>query len=323
MIIGYNRRNKGLVMNKNSSISILGSSGMVGSSIKRKLQQEGYSNIYGTSSSTCNLIKTHSLYGEWNGFDNHQYVYMAAAKVGGIQANLDDPVGFGHENMMIILNTLKAAKECNVKKLLYLGSSCIYPAECRQPMREQDILTGPFEKTNATYAFSKAFGIEMCKAYNSQYNTNYIACQPCNIFGPGDNFDPQKSHVVAALLRKFHIAKEQGDKEVVCWGTGEARRELLYVDDLADACLFLMENYNEKDGFVNVGMGFDHSVKQLAEMVRRIVGYKGEIKWDVSKPSGMARKLLNVEKMIHLGWNYKTSLETGLIKTYEWWKKTL
>ena len=310
-------------MEKNSPISVLGSSGMVGSAIVRKLRSEGFTNIFGNRSKTCNLIHPHSLYGEWNGFDNHDYVYFSAARVGGIQANLDDPVGFGHDNMMMILNTLKAAKDCNVKKLLYLGSSCIYPAECRQPMREIDFLSGPFEPTNLTYAFSKAFGIELCKAYNKQYGTNFISCQPSNIFGPGDNFDPQKSHVVAALLRKFHIAKENGDKEVVCWGTGEARRELLYVDDLADACLFLMENYNEKDDFINVGYGFDYTIKEIAEMVKRIVGYKGEIKWDTSKPNGMMRKVLDTSKMLKLGWNWKTSLETGLIKTYEWWKKTL
>jgi GDP-L-fucose synthase len=304
-------------MQKNDSISILGSTGLVGSSITRLIKERGYSNLFPLSSKSCDLI-TDGLLDQWK-FDNHDYVILSAAKVGGIQANLDDPVGFGHDNMQIILNVLKAAHMRNVKKLLYLGSSCIYPAKCNQPMTEDMFMTGPFEPTNEMYAFAKAFGLELCQAYNKQYNTNFISAMPCNIYGVGDNFDPKHSHVVSALIQKFHNAKINGDREVTCWGDGTARRELLYVDDLADACLFLMDNYEEKDSFINVGTGEDYTIRELAETVRDIVGFNGEIKWDSSRPNGMMRKLLDVSKIRKLGWHHKTSLRDGLEKTYNWW----
>lgn len=307
-------------MENNNSISILGSTGLVGSSILRLLQSRGYTRLYPLSSKICDLMTNNLLDYQWK-FDNHNYVYFSAALVGGIQANLDNPVGFGHDNMQIILNVLKAAHKSNVKKLLYLGSSCIYPAKCNQPMTEDMFMTGPFEPTNESYAFAKAFGLKLCQAYNRQYNCNFISAMPCNIFGIGDNFDPKHSHVVSALIQKFHNAKVNGDTEVTCWGTGEARRELLYVDDLADACLFLMDNYEEKDSFINVGTGEDYTIKEIAETVRDIVGFNGTVTWDSSKPNGMMKKLLDVKKIHKLGWYHKTSLRDGLEKTYNWWLK--
>ena len=306
-------------MNKSDSISVLGSTGLVGAAIVKHLQEVGYANLYPNSSKICNLLNSDDLNLHWNAIDNHTYCFFAAAKVGGIKANMDDPVGFGHDNMQIILNVLKAAKVQSVKKLLYMGSSCIMPAACEQPMKEEHFMTGPFEPTNEMYAFSKAFGVRLCQSYNKQYGTNFISCQPCNIYGIGDNFDPNHSHVVSALIQKFHKAKMIGDKEVVCWGTGEARREILYVDDLADASIFLMNNYEEKDSFINVGTGEDHSIKELAETVRDIVGYTGEILWDTSKPNGMLRKLLDVSKIHKLGWHHTTALKDGIEKTYNWW----
>lgn len=307
-------------MQKNDSISILGSTGLVGSSILRLLQSRGYNNLYPLSSKTCDLMSNNLLDYQWK-FENHDYVYFSAALVGGIQANLDNPVGFGHDNMQIILNVLKAAHKTNVKKLLYLGSSCIYPAKCNQPMSEDMFMSGPFEPTNETYAFAKSFGLTLCQAYNKQYNCNFISAMPCNIYGIGDHFNTTNSHVLSALITKFHNAKVNGAKEVTCWGTGEARREFLYVDDLADACLFLMDNYGEKDSFINVGTGEDYTIKELAETVREIVGFSGDILWDHSRSNGMMRKLLNVEKIQKMGWSHKVSLRDGIEKTYKWWNK--
>lgn len=307
-------------MENNDSISILGSTGLVGSSILRLLQSRGYTHLYPLSSKTCNLMTNNLLDYQWK-FDNHNYVYFSAALVGGIQANLDNPVGFGHDNMQIILNVLKAAHKSNVKKLLYLGSSCIYPAKCNQPMSEDMFMSGPFEPTNESYAFAKAFGLRLCQAYNRQYNCNFISAMPCNIYGIGDHFNTTNSHVLSALITKFHNAKVNGAKEVTCWGTGEARREFLYVDDLAAACLFLMDNYEEKDSFINVGTGEDYTIKELAETIRDIVGFNGTIAWDSSKPNGMMKKLLDVSKIHKLGWRHQTSLIDGLEKTYNWWLK--
>jgi GDP-L-fucose synthase len=304
-------------MDKNSSICVLGGRGLVGSSILRKLNILGCS-AYAPTSHDVDLLDQNQLYDKWL-YNDCDKVFFSAAKVGGIQANINQPVEFGIINTQIILNVLHAAHRRGVSKLLFMGSSCIMPAKCEQPMKEDYFMTGPFEPTNEMYAFAKAFGVKLCQAYNKQYHTNFISCQPCNIYGQGDSFDPNNSHVVSALIQKFHNAKMNGDKEVICWGTGEARREVLYVDDLAAASVFLMDNYEEKDNFINVGTGEDHSISELAYAVRDIVEFKGDIRWDTSKPNGMMRKLLDVSKIHKLGWHHTTSLKDGIEKTYKWW----
>lgn len=304
-------------MDTKSSICVLGGRGLVGSAIIRNLEQLGCI-PYAPTSQKVNLFYLDEIYDAWlsNKCDK---VFFSAAKVGGIQANINQPVQFGVINTQIILNVLHAAHLHGVSKLLFMGSSCIMPAKCDQPMKEEYFMTGPFEPTNEMYALAKAFGVKLCQAYNKQYGTNFISCQPCNIYGIGDNFDPEHSHVISALIRKFHNAKINGEREVICWGTGEARREVLYVDDLAAASVFLMDNYEEKDSFINVGTGEDNSIKELSELVRDIVGFNGDIKWDTSKSNGMMRKLLDVSKIHKLGWHHTTSLRDGLEKTYKWW----
>lgn len=307
-------------MNKLDSISVLGSTGLVGSAIVRHLQKEGYKNLHPSSSKICNLLDPSSINLHWKTTDNHRYCFFSAAYVGGIFANINDPIGFGMINMRIILNTLQAAADHNVEKLLFLGSSCIYPKDISIPIKETDLLTGILEPTNETYALSKIIGLKLCQSYN-KIGKNFISCMPCNIFGPGDTFHPDKSHVMAALIRKFHIAKEEKSAYVENYGTGDVRREHLYVDDVASACEFLMKNYEEKDSFINIGMGVDYSIREISEMVQEIVGFNGDVRWNSSFPSGMPRKLLDVSKMNKLGWTYKTSLREGIEKTYNWWLK--
>jgi GDP-L-fucose synthase len=256
-----------------------------------------------------------------------EYVFLAAAKVGGIVANRDYPADFIYQNLQIQNNVIHSSYLTGVRKLLFLGSSCIYPKFAPQPMKEEHLLTGELEKTNEPYAIAKIAGIKMCQSYNRQYGTNFIACMPTNLYGPNDNFDLESSHVLPAIIRKFHEAKENKSKKIILWGTGLPKREFLYVDDLADACIFLMKKYNpgKKENekgeiFLNIGTGKDLSIKELANIVKEAVNYQGEIIYDTSKPDGAPRKLLDVSKINNLGWKYKIGLETGIRKTYEWYK---
>lgn len=247
-----------------------------------------------------------------------EYVFLAAAKVGGIVANQTYPADFIYGNLMMQNNIIHQAFLHGVKKLLFLGSSCIYPRECPQPIKEEYLLSGPLEETNKAYAVAKIAGIIKCQSYNRQHGTNFISVMPTNLYGPNDTFDLKNSHVLPALLRKFHEAKIRGDREAVVWGTGSAKREFLHVDDLADACLFLMNNYNNND-IINIGTGEDYSIKELAELIKKIVGFNGEIAWDKSKPDGTPRKLLNVSRLHNLGWQHQIELEEGLRSYYQWY----
>lgn len=307
-------------MEKHSKIYIAGHRGLVGSAIKRKLEQKGYSNLIYRTSGELDLRNQQAVE-EFFKTEKPDYVFLAAAKVGGIHANNTYPAEFIYDNLTIQTNVIHSAYLYKAKKILFLGSSCIYPKFAPQPMKEEHLLTGELESTNEPYAIAKIAGIKMCQAYNRQYGTNYICVMPTNLYGPNDNFDLENSHVLSALIRKFHEAKIQNKLEVEVWGTGKPRREFLYVDDLADACLFLMENYNYKDigAFVNIGTGEDLTIKELAETIKRIVGYKGEMVFNTKKPDGTPRKLLDVTRIKNLGWQAKTSLEDGIKSTYEWY----
>lgn len=304
-------------MFKYDNILVLGSRGMVGSGIVSELRKNGYDNIYTPGRLELDLMSIDSM-NEYFSKNIIDYVFFAAARVGGIKANMDFPATFGHENMQMILNVFEVCTYYKVIKMLFLGSSCIYPRDCPQPMKEEHLLSGKFEPTNEMYAFSKAFGIRLCEAYNKQYKTNFISCQPPNIFGPGDNYNPERSHVVAGLIRRFHEAKVNNLKSVTCWGTGSARRELMHVSDLAKACVFLMNNYNSND-FINVGTNKDCSIKELSEIIASVVGYTGEILWDNTKPDGMPKKLMDSSKINNLGWKSSVGIKEGLINAYDWW----
>lgn len=302
-------------MNKDSKIYIAGHRGMVGSAILRKLKNEGYSNFIVRTSKELNLINQTevSLFFET---EKPEYVFLAAAKVGGIQANNLYRADFLYENLMIQNNVIHSSYQNNVKKLLFLGSSCIYPKLAPQPLKEAYLLTGLLETTNEPYAIAKIAGIKLCENYKKQYGCDFISVMPTNLFGPNDNYDLQNSHVLPALLRKFHEAKQNNEEFVEVWGTGTPKREFLHVDDLADACFFLMENYSENE-FLNIGTGQDISIKELAILIQEIVGYKGSIKWNTSKPDGTPRKLLDVSKLSSLGWKYSISLEKGIKEVYK------
>jgi GDP-L-fucose synthase len=306
-------------MNQNSKIFIAGRNGLVGSSIENGFRKRGYNNIIGLSSKLLDLRNQKDVE-EYFDSENPEYVVLAAAKVGGILANIKAPAEFLYDNLMIQNNIIHNAYKHNVKKLMFLGSSCIYPRLAPQPMKEEYFLDGKVEPTNEGYAIAKIAGMKLCEMYNRQYNTNFISVMPCNIYGIGDNFHPDKSHVVAGLIRKFHEAKVKQTAKVEVWGTGNARRELLYNEDLADACLFLFENYKGND-FFNVGSGRDISIRELAYMIRDIVDYRGDIIFDTSKPDGMPQKLLDVTKLKDAGWVYKTDLQEGIKITYEWYLK--
>lgn len=302
-------------MNKNSKIFIAGHRGMVGSAIVRKLQIEGYTNLIFRTSKELDLrqqIAVNDFFSE----EKPEYVFLAAAKVGGIQANNSYRAEFLYDNLILQTNVIHAAYKYGVKKLLFLGSSCIYPKLAPQPLTEDSLLTGLLEPTNEPYAIAKIAGIKMCESYRDQYGANFISAMPTNLYGPNDNYDLNNSHVLPALLRKFHEAKLNQAPEVVVWGTGSPLREFLHVDDLAEACLFLMQFYNEK-GFVNVGSGTDVSIKELALLIKKIVGYNGELTFDTSKPDGTPRKLMDVTKLKNLGWSYKISLEEGIRSVYQ------
>jgi GDP-L-fucose synthase len=301
-------------MKKEDRIYIAGHNGMVGSSIFRKLEQEGFTNLITRSSKELNLINQADVQAFFEE-NKPDYVFLAAAKVGGIQANNTYKGDFLYDNLMIQTNVIHAAHAHHVKKLLFLGSSCIYPKFAHQPISEDSLLTGTLEPTNEPYAIAKIAGIKLCDAYRDQYGSNFISAMPTNLYGPNDNYDLSNSHVLPAMIRKFHEAKNNGAGEVVVWGTGTPMREFLYVDDLAEACFFLMENYNEP-GAINVGTGSDITIADLAHLVRKIVGFEGEIVFDTSKPDGTPKKQLDVSRINQLGWKATTELEAGIRKAY-------
>lgn len=305
-------------MDKNSVIYVAGHNGLVGSAIVRELTEQGYNNIITVSSREYDLRiqkRVHELFYNFR----PEYVFLAAAKVGGILANSTKKANFIYDNLMIQTNIIDKAYQYGAKKLLFLGSSCIYPKLAHVPITESALLTGALEPTNDAYAIAKIAGIKMCQAYRQQYNFNAISLMPTNLYGPNDNFHETYSHVLPALIRRFHLAKMQDDKEIVCWGDGSPMREFLHVDDLAKACVFLMNKYNDEE-IINVGTGVDVTIKHLAEMIAEIVDYKGNIVWDTSKPNGTMRKVLNVDKINALGWKAETTLREGIQLTYEWYK---
>lgn len=301
-------------MNKDSKIYVAGHAGMVGSAICRRLKAENYVNICTKSHKELDLTRQSEVE-DFFAIEKPEYVFLAAAKVGGIIANSRHGADFMYDNMILEMNVIHSAWKNGCKKLMFLGSSCIYPRLAPQPMKEDCLLTSSLEKTNEAYALAKISGLKYCEYLNVQYGTDYISVMPTNLYGPNDNYHPEHSHVLPALIRRFHEAKVSGAKEVVCWGTGAPLREFLYVDDLADACVFLMNNYSGNET-VNLGTGKELSIKQLTELVAKVVGYTGKISWDSTKPDGTPRKLLDVSKLSSLGWHYKTELEDGIRLTY-------
>ena len=311
-------------MDKNAKIYVAGHRGMVGSAIVRKLQDQGYSNIIVRTSKELDLRRqadTESFFSS----EKPDYVFLAAAKVGGIIANNTYKAEFIYTNLVIASNVIHASYKSGVKKLLNLGSSCIYPKHAPQPMTEDHLLTGLLEPTNEPYAIAKIAAIKLCRYFNEQYGTNYISVMPTNLYGTHDNFDLKTSHVLPALIRKFHEAKKHKNESVVLWGTGTPRREFLYVDDLADACVHLMQRYDYREigEFVNVGTGEDITINDLAECVRRVSAFEGKIIWDTTKPDGTPRKLLNVSKISTLGWRHKIELEEGIRNVYQWYVRSI
>jgi GDP-L-fucose synthase len=306
-------------VDKGSSIFVTGASGMVGQSLVRRLRRDGYTNLLTPRSNEVDL-RDQAAVEHFFAANKIDYVFHLAGHIGGIGASVAYPVEFLSENMMISLHTINAARAAKVKKLLYLSSSCVYPRDCPQPMREDAILTGPFEPTNEGYAIAKIAAMKLCEYSNREYGTNFMNLMPCNLYGFGDHFEPEKSHVVSALIYKFHLAKTKKFPSVEVWGTGATRRELLFVDDLADAILFFMVNHDFKDtgSFVNIGLGEDIAINDLASMVKNIVGYDGEIVFDPSKPDGMPQKLMDVTLAAKLGWRAKVGIEEGLKRTYDW-----
>jgi GDP-L-fucose synthase len=303
-------------MARTAKIFVAGHRGLVGSALIRALRTAGFTNIITRSHHELDLRDQQAVF-NFFAAQRPDYVFLAAAKVGGILANRDHPAEFIYDNLMIEANVIQAAYRFGVKKLLFLGSSCIYPRMAPQPICEEYLLTGELETTNYAYAIAKIAGIKMCQAYNEQYGTKFISVMPTNLYGPYDNFDEQSSHVLPALLRKFHLAKVQNAPEVVLWGTGTPYREFLHVDDLAQACLFLMESYDGAE-IINIGTGTDVQIRELAELIKELVGYTGEIVWDTSKPDGTPRKLLNVERLRALGWTAQIPLQEGISTTYAW-----
>jgi len=303
-------------MNKTDKIYIAGHRGLVGSAIIRNLEKNGYNNFVLRTSKELNLTNQADV-NQFFETEKPDYVFLAAAKVGGIHANDTYPADFIRVNLQIQTNVIDAAYRNNTKKLLFLGSSCIYPKLAPQPMKEEHLLTGELEPTNEWYAIAKIAGIKMCQAYKKQYGFNAVSLMPTNLYGPGDNFNLENSHVMPALIRKFHDAKVQNKESVEVWGTGTPKREFLHVDDMADATVFLMNNYDGEQ-FVNVGVGNDVSIKELAEIVKETVGYDGELKFDSSKPDGVPRKLLDVEKLNEAGWRAKIDFREGVKATYQW-----
>lgn len=302
-------------MQKESRIYIAGHRGMVGSAILRLLKKNGYQNLLVATSKELDLTNQQAV-GAFFKKHKPEYVFMAAAKVGGIVANNTYCAEFLYDNLMIEANVTHASHEYNVNKMLFLGSSCIYPKLAPQPLKEEYLLQGFLEQTNEPYAISKIAGIKLCEAYRDQYGSNFISAMPTNLYGPNDKYDLETSHVLPALLRKFHSAKKNGKKEVILWGSGKPRREFMHVDDVAEACLFLMNSYNER-AFVNIGVGYDVSIRELAEQIAKITGFQGAIVLDSAKPDGTPRKLMDVSKLHNLGWKHSIELEDGIRSVYE------
>jgi len=304
-------------MKKNERIYVAGHTGLAGSAIMRRLQGEGYSGLITRTHGELDL-SSQSAVNEFFSEARPDYVFLAAARVGGIQANSNFPAEFIYSNLSIQTNIIHAAWKNNVKKLLFLGSSCIYPKFARQPIKEEYLLTGTLEPTNECYAIAKIAGIKMSQAYRRQYGFNAISVMPTNLYGPGDNFDLENSHVLPALLRKFHEAKINNQNLVIIWGSGTPRREFLHVDDLADACVFLMQHYNQEE-IINVGSGKDISISELANLIRDITGFNGDLEFDTGKPDGTPRKLLDVSRLSELGWEARIGIEQGIKNTYAWY----
>lgn len=304
-------------MKFDSKIVVAGANGMVGSAIVRNLKSKGYTTIIEATRRTVDFTDQEAT-DTFFRLNKPEYVFVAAAKVGGIMANKNYKADFLTENIRIQTNIIDSASHWNVTKLLFLGSSCIYPKFATQPITEDQLMTGPLEPTNDGYALAKIAGIKMCEAYKEQYGFNAISLMPTNLYGPNDNFDLETSHVLPGFIARFHKAKLNNDPYVECWGDGSPYREFLHVDDLADASLFCMENY-EDSSIINVGTGIDITIKELAEKISNVVGYTGIIKWDTNKPNGTPRKLLNVDRLSNLGWKYSIDLEEGLNKTYDWY----
>jgi GDP-L-fucose synthase len=301
---------------RDGRVFVAGHAGLVGSAVVERLREAGFGTILTATRSELDL-RDQAAVNRWFEAERPEYVFLVAGTVGGIMANSTRPAEFLYDNMLIHGTVVEASKRVGVAKLLYLGSSCIYPRHARQPITEDQLLTGPLEPTNEAYALAKITGIKLCEAYRAQYGCNFISAMPTNLYGPGDNFDPVGGHLVPMLMRRFHEAKEAGEPKVEVWGTGSPRRELLHVSDLADACLYLMDNY-EGPGFVNVGTGEDIAIRDLAEMLRDIVHPGAELVFDTSKPDGMPRKVLDVSRLHGLGWRHRIRLQEGLLETYRW-----
>ena len=304
-------------MNPDSKVFVAGAQGLVGSAIVRNLEEKHYNNIYWIRRKNCDL-RDRSQVDAYFKQSQPEYVIIAAAKVGGIHANSTYPAEFIYDNLMIQTNIIDAAYKNGVKKLIMLGSSCIYPRLAKQPMKEEELLTSELEPTNDAYAVAKIAGLRMARAYRQQYGFNAISLMPTNLYGPGDNFHPENSHVMPALIRRFHEAEKSDAPKVTCWGDGSAMREFLHVDDLAEACYVCMQDYDE-DYHINVGTGEDVTIKELTETIVDVVGYAGDVEWDTSKPNGTPRKLLNVDKIHKLGWKHKIGLREGIVSTYRWY----
>ena len=307
------------MMQKEDKIYVAGHRGLVGSAIVRRLEGKGYRNIIGRTHAELDLTNQQAVRMFFEEERPH-VVVLAAAKVGGIHANESAPADFAYENMQIQCNVIKCAHDFGVKKLLFLGSTCIYPRLAPQPIPEEALLTGPLEETNEAYAIAKIAGLEMCRFFKKQYGDDFISCMPTNLYGPNDNFDLNGSHVMPAMIRKFHEAKKNGSPFVELWGTGTPLREFLYVDDMADACIFLLENYSG-ERHVNIGTGEELSIKELAEAVKEAVGYSGEIRWNINMPDGTPRKLTDVSQIHALGWRHQVELKEGITLAYHWFKE--
>ena len=308
-------------MKQSDKIYVAGHRGLVGSAIVKNLKSKGYQNIIGRTHQELNLTSQQEVR-DFFACEQPEIVVLAAAKVGGINANNTAPADFAYENMQIQCNVIKCSHDFHVKKLLFLGSTCIYPKLAPQPIPEEALLTGPLEETNEAYAIAKIAGMEMCRFFKQQYGDNFISCMPTNLYGPHDNYDLSGSHVMPAMIRKFHDAKVNNSSSVELWGTGTPLREFLYVDDMADACVFLLENYNG-ERHVNIGTGKEITIKELAETVQRVVGYQGEIVWNGDMPDGMPRKLTDVSKLHALGWKHKIELEDGIKLAYQWFRENV